>query len=125
MYIMKKTFLLSLFLIIIGMLASSQTKIQGNESLRKIVLQLVPGNENPRNSEGDFITLKNGNILFVYSHFYGNSDSDFGMARLAGRISADNGKTWNKEDIPVVDNAKCTGCGACVSKCPIKVMTLL
>jgi ferredoxin len=27
--------------------------------------------------------------------------------------------------IPVVDNAKCTGCGACVSKCPMKVMTLL
>jgi Fe-S-cluster-containing hydrogenase component 2 len=27
--------------------------------------------------------------------------------------------------IPVVDNSKCTICGACVSKCPMKVMTLM
>jgi len=27
--------------------------------------------------------------------------------------------------IPVVDNAKCTSCGTCVAKCPMKVMTLL
>jgi len=27
--------------------------------------------------------------------------------------------------IPVVDNTKCTGCGTCVSKCPIKVMALV
>jgi Na+-translocating ferredoxin:NAD+ oxidoreductase subunit B len=27
--------------------------------------------------------------------------------------------------IPVVDNAKCTVCGACVNKCPMKVMVLM
>jgi ferredoxin len=27
--------------------------------------------------------------------------------------------------IPVVDNSKCTRCGTCVSKCRIKVMTLV
>jgi Na+-translocating ferredoxin:NAD+ oxidoreductase RNF subunit RnfB len=27
--------------------------------------------------------------------------------------------------IPVVDNTKCTICGACISKCPMKVMTLM
>ena len=26
--------------------------------------------------------------------------------------------------IPAIDNAKCTSCGVCVTKCPIKVMTL-
>ena len=26
--------------------------------------------------------------------------------------------------IPVVDNVKCTGCGTCVTKCPVKVMAL-
>lgn len=39
------------------------------------VLELLPETNNPRNSEGDFITLKNGKILFIYSHFSGTSGS--------------------------------------------------
>ena len=31
---------------------------------KEIVLRLAPGPDNPRNSEGDFITLKDGKILF-------------------------------------------------------------
>ncbi|MGJ7027585.1 hypothetical protein, partial [Petrimonas sulfuriphila] len=34
----------------------------------KTVLKLPPSSNNPRNSEGDFITLKDGRVLFVYSH---------------------------------------------------------
>ena len=69
---------------------------------REIVLKLQPGQNNPRNSEGDFITLKDGRILFVYSHYTGNSDSDHGSAYLAGRYSSDNGKSWTTEDNVIV-----------------------
>lgn len=65
---------------------------------REKVLQLLPGINNSRNSEGDFITLINGNILFIYSHFSSSSGSDFGSAYLASRFSNDNGKTWSNQD---------------------------
>jgi predicted neuraminidase len=67
------------------------------------VLKLLPGPDNPRNSEGDFVTLKDGKILFIYSHFTGNSGGDFGNGYLASRFSTDNGKTWSKEDKTVVN----------------------
>ena len=62
------------------------------------VLELNTGTNNPRNSEGDFITLKDGTILFIYSHFTGKSGGDFGHAFLASRFSKDSGKTWSSED---------------------------
>lgn len=62
------------------------------------VLQLDPGNNNPRNSEGDFVTLKDGRILFVYSHYTGTSTDDHAPAFLAGRYSSDGGKTWSEKD---------------------------
>ena len=79
-------------------------KVQKNDDApgKQIVLKIEPGEDNPRNSEGDFISLKDGRILFVYSHYTGNSASDHGSAYLAGRYSSDNGKTWGKDDIVVV-----------------------
>jgi len=68
------------------------------------VLQLPPGPDNPRNSECAFITLKDGSILMVYSHFYGSSSSDYGTARLASRRSHDGGRTWSAQDKVVVAN---------------------
>lgn len=73
-----------------------------SELEKEVVLRLAPGPNNPRNSEGDFITLKDGRILFIYSHFSGASGSDFGNAYLASRYSTDNGKTWSAEDQLVV-----------------------
>ncbi len=67
-------------------------------------LRILPGNDNPRNSEGDFVTLKDGSILFVYTRFTGNTSSDFGGADLASRISYDKGKTWTKDDRIVLKN---------------------
>jgi hypothetical protein len=64
-----------------------------------IVLDLAPGPGNPRNSEGAFLELKNGSILFVYSRFVGTSFSDEAKARLAGRHSADGGETWSKDTL--------------------------
>ncbi|CAG5018590.1 hypothetical protein DYBT9275_06032 [Dyadobacter sp. CECT 9275] len=69
-----------------------------------LVLRLSPGEDNPRNSEGDFVTLKDGRILFIYSHFTGKSSSDFAGAYLASRYSSDGGKTWSDKDQIVVKN---------------------
>ena len=70
----------------------------------KTVLRLELGEDNPRNSEGDFVELKDGRILFIYSHYYGSSSHDHSSAYLASRISSDRGKTWSKMDKIEVQN---------------------
>ncbi len=70
---------------------------------RMLAHQILPGPDNPRNSEGDFVTLKDGRILFVYSRYTGNSTSDHAPAYLAGRYSGDGGKTWSNEDRLIVE----------------------
>lgn len=69
----------------------------------EVVLNLPPGPGNPRNSEGDFIGLKDGGILFVYTHFTGGG-GDHSKAHLASRTSFDGGKTWSKKDDMVLSN---------------------
>jgi hypothetical protein len=66
-------------------------------------LILSPSKDNPRNSEGDFIRLGDGRILFVYTHFYGGG-GDHSPARLVARHSDDGGKTWSDEDRTIVEN---------------------
>ena len=77
----------------------------GQEVLdHEVVLNLHPGENNPRNSEGDFIRLDDGRIKFIYSHFYGESPGDYGHAYLASRISDDEGDTWTREDKIEISN---------------------
>ena len=64
---------------------------------------LPPSAENPRNSEGSIIELKDGKLFLAYSHFYGG-DRDESPACIAGRFSKDKGKTWSKEDDPIIEN---------------------
>ena len=71
---------------------------------KAVVLDLPPGEDNPRNSEGAFLTLKNGDILFVYTHYVGKSDSDHAPASLVARISRNKGETWSAEDREIVSN---------------------
>ncbi len=105
---MKKTvvFVSLIFLSVVGM-ANSDPNFFENTPKPKIskttVLQISPKENNPRNSEGDFIKLKNGKILFVYSHYTGNSSDDHATAYLASRFSTDEGKTWSQEDQLVVE----------------------
>lgn len=99
----KSAFSFLLTLIVAGFSTSSSGSVNVHQDKDiDIVLKLSAGPGNPRNSEGDFITLKDGRILFIYSHFAGSSGSDFGNAYLAGRVSADGGKTWSTEDQVVV-----------------------
>ena len=69
----------------------------------EIVLDLPPGPENSRNGEGDFITLNDGRILFIYTRFGGTEVSDHAPATLVSRISEDEGRTWSQEDKLEVD----------------------
>src|SRR5262245_22849795 len=64
---------------------------------------LPPAINNPRNSEGDFLMLKNGLMMFVYSRFTGGAADD-ARAELASIYSGDRGKTWSLKYEPVLEN---------------------
>jgi predicted neuraminidase len=74
------------------------------DGLTKIRL-LPPGPGNPRNSEGAFLPLKDGGLLFVYTRFTGGT-ADHASAVLAARRSADGGRTWTDRDEIVVDGSE-------------------
>ena len=98
--IMKYSFMLCVCLTL-----SFVVKIQAqNVAEPKVTLRLIPGDNNPRNSEGDFVKLDDGKIMFIYSHFIGDSPSDFRMSHLAARYSSDGGESWTSEDEIVVEN---------------------
>lgn len=99
--ICKLLALLSLVLFCLVSVTNAQT---AGKTDPELVLRLAPGDDNPRNSEGDFVTLKDGRILFIYSKFTGASSSDFAGALLVGRYSSDRGQTWTKEDKVIVKN---------------------
>jgi hypothetical protein len=64
---------------------------------------LPPGPGNPRNSEGDFIELTDGLIMFAYTRFTGGG-RDQDAADIAARFSSDDGATWTTEDVTIVAN---------------------
>ncbi len=65
-------------------------------------LMLSPGPGNPRNSEGDFILLNDGRIMFIYTRFSGGT-GDEAAASLCSRSSADGGRTWSERDEVVIE----------------------
>lgn len=64
---------------------------------------LPPSAENPRNSEGSIIKLKDGRLFLAYTHFYGGPRDD-APAYIAGKFSEDKGKTWSKENVTIIEN---------------------
>jgi sialidase-1 len=65
---------------------------------------LPPGEGNPRNSEGDFVRLKDGRWMLIYSKFTSHGPADSGAAHLAARYSTDDGRTWSSDDRTIVEN---------------------
>ena len=59
----------------------------------RLVKRFKPCGEINRISEGDFIRLKDGRILFACSCFRGGTGDDM-RAEVAGWISSDEGETW-------------------------------
>ena len=64
------------------------------------LLVIEPSKENPRNSEGDIIELKDGRLCLIYTRFTGGS-SDHAAADLAMRISQNDGRSWSDDTIVV------------------------
>ncbi len=66
--------------------------------------------ENPRNSTGSFIRLKNGNILYVYQRFNGAPYAgrcwhDHVGSDIVSRTSSDEGRTWTQTDKILLKNS--------------------
>ncbi len=60
----------------------------------KIICNLAPSELNNRNSEGAFIRLRNGDILFAYSRYGAEGDDDDAAADIYACISVDGGETF-------------------------------
>lgn len=69
-----------------------------------IVLSLPAAPGNPRNSEGSFITLKDGRILFAWSRYTGEDWGDHCTADIAACVSSDGGLTWESDYRIIVPN---------------------
>lgn len=85
--------------------SADQTASAPDEHLPEVqkIRLLPPAADNPRNSEGDFIVLQDGRVLFVYTHFTGGG-GDHSRAHLAGRFSRDGGQTWTDQDVEILAN---------------------
>lgn len=59
-----------------------------------IVAEATP--ENPRNTEGDMIELRDGTLLLAWSDFYAGGMPDHAPARISAKVSDDRGKTWGE-----------------------------
>lgn len=62
---------------------------------KNTVLQLDPTSENERNSEGSFITLQDGRILYAWTKFGKSHDNEPSV--LVSLTSADGGQSWSDE----------------------------
>lgn len=66
-------------------------------AIGEIIRELKPGPGNPRNSEGDFIQTKSGDILFVYSRFKLDDPNDDAPSDLYFLRSTDGGRSFPGE----------------------------
>ena len=63
---------------------------------RRDILEFAPGEGNPRNSEGAFLDLADGRLLFIWSRFEGETAQDHAAASVYGVTSTDQGETWSE-----------------------------
>ena len=58
------------------------------------ILDLAPKPGNPRNSEGAFLKLRDGRLIFCWSKYSGSDFADYAPADIAAIFSDDGGDTW-------------------------------
>jgi len=79
-----------------------------NRPARPFEIIVAPvGTNNPRNSEAAIILRKDGSLLLAWTEFYAGSGADHGPARIVGRISTDDGKTWGTKFTLVENDGAC------------------
>lgn len=67
----------------------------------KLALDIKPSKGNPRNSEGSFIRMDDGTILFAYSRYSGDDWHDHQPSDIALIRSTDEGESWSEPEIIV------------------------
>lgn len=67
----------------------------------KLVWDRFPKGDNGRNSEGAFIRIPDGRIMFAYGSMTGSSSSDSAPCNIAAVYSADEGETWTEPAVIV------------------------
>ena len=67
---------------------------------KRIVASFGPDSEFPRHSEGDFIRLSDGRIMFVYSRFSRHNGDD-APSDLVAVYSSDEGETWSEARVVI------------------------
>jgi len=66
-----------------------------------VVHEVPPGQDNPRNSEGSFVALEDGSLLFTYSRFRGTVGRDDAPSDIVALSSADGGASWSDAGVVV------------------------
>lgn len=69
----------------------------------EIVLQLDPTPQNGRNSEGSFVELQDGTLVFAWTQYISDSPHDHAPARLVYKRSWDQGSTWEDQTHVLVE----------------------
>ena len=67
----------------------------------RIVCELPPGADNPRNGEGDFLRLRDGRIVYAYSRYTGDDREDDCPCDIAAVFSDDGGERFGAPRILV------------------------
>ena len=62
----------------------------------RLIHQLPPSENNPRNSEGAFLRGKKGEILFAYSRYHGGDNNDHAPCDIYLITSYDEGESWSE-----------------------------
>ena len=65
---------------------------------RKVLFELPPVGKNRRNSEGDFIRIPDGRIMFAYTRYYGDTWDDHENSTICA-IYSDDGEHFDTENI--------------------------
>ncbi|MEX0792497.1 MAG: sialidase family protein [Pirellulaceae bacterium] len=65
------------------------------------VFSIATGPENPRNTEGGFVTLRDGRLLYVYSRFLGKTTADHATGHMASAIRDPETGKWTSHDEPL------------------------
>ncbi|MBR5454000.1 MAG: exo-alpha-sialidase [Clostridia bacterium] len=69
---------------------------------KNTILTFDPKKGFRRNSEGDFLRLKDGGIIFVYSEFLYDQYGDSSPCRISCIVSHDNGDSWSEPRVLIV-----------------------
>ncbi len=68
---------------------------------QRVVCEICPSENNGRNSEGDFITLNDGKVMFAYSRYNSSGSEDDDSCDIAALFSNDDGESFGDGKILV------------------------